>query len=323
MRFFNHAMRRFDGETNVLWMDLQQNTQQAVLSAAQAGNAPGLTSSQEIEAAVSYASEALGGNLHLYWAFAEEFDGSRAPWVTYTPVEIDADKVTTLTAFDASGQSHKVTEEIAQSRPVIVITQNERTNEKGNVLPTNIEPTPPPPGGGGGGGGDDTIGDDYDDYPGFMALDWIRMYDPYEGWPNGGPEFHMTITRYDAAQERTVQVQGVRLWDQYDIDRDDCDGRKIILNKVIRDWHPEDYPSYSIQWIERDSDSSDWLYKYWIYDVPFELPAWADGTLEIVNHFIRKDSKDDILEHAVTNADDSPKYYGTGAPDFQLTLIEE
>ncbi len=165
MQFFRAAMGRFDGETNVLWMDLQPSTEQAVVSAAQAGNALELSSMREVETAVSHASEALNGNLHLYWAFAENFDGSQAPWVTYTPVDLDADKVTEIVAYDASGDSHVVNGEIARERPLIVLAANERTDASGKVLggdqsggpginricapnedpPGCQEPPPPPP----------------------------------------------------------------------------------------------------------------------------------------------------------------------------------
>jgi hypothetical protein len=333
---YGRAMEKFDGETNVLWSHLESPEQgksapggkswnTLIKDALPPGKARGMA--HKLENTIDRAGRLLGGSVHLYWALAENFDGSEAPLVTFTPVGVDADEIDEIVAFDADGNEHVVDEESIKTQPVVVLTSNERVGDEGassgsnDTVETNYVTDPcedmdcdTNKGGG-------TIGDDYHQYPGHMALDYIRMYDAYEGWPNGGPEFHMTLTQYDADVESPASLGGVRLWPQYDIDRSDCDGDKIYLNKVIGDWNPENYPSYSIQWVERDSD--DWLYKYWIYDVPFDLPAWAEAPKAIVDHFIKKGSGDDMLEHAVTNHTDSPKYYGTGAPDFKLTLIPE
>ncbi len=205
MRFFKAAMEEFDGETNVLWMNLAVRTQQSVLTAAQAGAAPSLSSMQEIETTVHQASNLLGGKLHLYWAFAEDFNGSRAPLVTFTPMGVDSDHITDIAAFDAEGNVHVVNEQIAEQRPVVVLTANERTDAEGNVLPVYIEPNDilPPPccggGGGGGGGGDDDPPDVVTpDLPPRENGDTETMffakanYCP-EGWPNADCEHYFTV----------------------------------------------------------------------------------------------------------------------------------
>lgn len=156
--------------------------------------------------------------------------------------------------------------------------------------------------------------------PGYMRLNWIRMYDPYEGWPNGGPEFHATFTYYNAETEQTAQKLGLRLEDEFNISREDCDGDQIPLNKVLFYWDTEDHPTYSIQWLEYDGGDYQNLP---VNDVEFELPWWADAAVAIVDYVLNIQSGDDVLEQAEVDADvPDPKYLGTGAPDFEIEVID-
>jgi hypothetical protein len=83
----------------------------------------------------------------------------------------------------------------------------------------------------------------------------------------------------------------------------------------------DDFPTLNIQWVEEDSD--DTLYRYWISDITFQLPSWADVTYKTIDYFIQQDQDDDQMNYATMDDDDDPKYYGTGDPDFHMTRISD
>jgi hypothetical protein len=340
------AMEKFDGETNVLWHQLNQMSEAGVPAVMQqaAQRASGkpwtgrllqentgalgstLGQAHKLDAAIDRAGRLLGGPLHLYWPHAEKFDGSQAPLVTFTPAGIDADEIDGIEAFDAEGDLHVVDEQTTKERPVIVLSNNERVErgEQHTMSTKNCDPgTAIDCGGdGGGSGGDDAlVGDDYSNYPGHLALDWVRFYDPHEGWPNGGPEFYAYFANYNADTEEALgdyQVVGLK---NIGIDRGDCDGRKLTIEKVMFPRDEDDFPTLNIQWVEEDSD--DTLYRYWISDITFQLPSWADVTYKTIDYFIQQDQDDDQMNYATMDDDDDPKYYGTGDPDFHMTRISD
>lgn len=339
------VMEKFDGETNVLWQQLNQSSTAGIPSimqqAAQRANGKpwtgrllqegegvlgnALGQANKLDAAIDRAGRVLGGPLHLYWPHAEKFDGSQAPLVTFTPATIDADEINGIEAFDAEGNLHIVDEQTTKERPVIVLSNNERVErgEQHTVGTKSCDPNAIDCGGGGGGsGGDDAlVGDDYSSYPGHLALDWVRFYDPHEGWPNGGPEFYAYFANYDAQTgEATGKYQVVSL-KNIGIDRGDCDGRVLTIEKVMFPRDEDDFPTLNIQWVEEDSD--DTLYKYWISDITFQLPSWADAAYKTIDYFIQQDQDDDQMNYATMDYDDDPKYYGTGDPDFHMTRISD
>ena len=339
-------MEKFDGETNVLWQQLNQmhgaDVPAVMQQAAQRANGKpwtgqllqedtgafgsALGQAEKLEAAIDQIGRTLGGPVHIYWPNAENVDASQAPLVTFTPAGIDADQIRGIEAFDATGNLHIVNEQTTKRRPVIVLSNNERVRNR-EQLKVNTKNCDPGiafdcgDGGSGGTGGGALVGDNYSNYPGHLALDWVRFYDPHEGWPNGGPEFYAYFANYDAETGEATGKYQVTTLKNLGIDRGDCDGRKLTIEKVMFPRDEDDFPTLNVQWVEEDSDDD--LYQYWIDDIPFELPTWANGAYEIVDYYIEQDEDDDQMNYATMDYDDDPKYYGTGDPDFHMTRISD
>jgi hypothetical protein len=347
------VMEKFDGETNVLWKQLNQMSEAGVPSvmqqAAQRANGKpwtgqllregqgtlesALGQANKLDAAIDRAGRVLGGPVHLYWPNAEKFDGNRAPLVTFTPASIDADEIDGIEAFDAAGNLHVVDEQTTKERSVIVLSNNERVDEEKMTIRAKSqdeedtgdgggsEDDGPGDGGGGGGGSDALVGDDYSSYPGHLALDWVRFYDPHEGWPNGGPEFYAYFANYNAetgeaiGQYQTTNLKGLG------IDRSDCDGRKLTIEKTLFPWDGDPFPTLNVQWMEQDQN--DITNRFWISNIPFELPSWAEVPYKIVDYYIDEDKDDDLMAYGTMDFDDTVKYYGTADPDFYMTRIDE
>lgn len=109
---YSRAMERFDGETNVLWSQLAnpkegksapdgKSWNTLVKDALPPGNGRGMA--QKMANTIDRAGELLGGPVHLYWAFAEDFEASklRAPLVTFTPLGVDPERTPERVAYDA------------------------------------------------------------------------------------------------------------------------------------------------------------------------------------------------------------------------------
>ncbi len=130
-------MKRFDGETNVLWAQLNRiqgfTLNDSVLELARQMGMDELRTRNDIDNIVQEATSRFGSPLHLYWAFGENFDGQISPLVTFTPLGVQQDQDIDLIAYDGKGKSHVVNKAVAMERPVVVITWNERTDSQGNL----------------------------------------------------------------------------------------------------------------------------------------------------------------------------------------------
>jgi hypothetical protein len=129
------CMEKFDGETNVLWQQLDADTRypwadKVILKARNLGAA---ASKAGLYRAMSRVGEIFRGNVHIYWHNAEEWDGQTTPVVAYTPLDDQLGKRVSAPGFDARGTALVITEDVMKKRPVLVITRNERTDASGKV----------------------------------------------------------------------------------------------------------------------------------------------------------------------------------------------
>jgi hypothetical protein len=79
-------------------------------------------------------------NLQLFMPFYPAWDGQSAPLVAYLPQEIDDNKITEFTAFDAARHSIVIPVERAHEYQYIIVGANERTDENGELLADIVFP---------------------------------------------------------------------------------------------------------------------------------------------------------------------------------------
>ncbi len=143
---------RFDGDTNVLYETLISGQAQNPLRQALAGAYLQRELSSQSETQSSAALDQLATNIpHLQVAVPTLFDAWDAehytPLVGYVPVGVDDNAITSIRAFDAEGNVHLLDAHALPDKPVILLSQNERTDETGELRPEFIpvpEDSPPP-----------------------------------------------------------------------------------------------------------------------------------------------------------------------------------
>jgi hypothetical protein len=126
--------KRFDGDTNILYKTLTATSELQ----AQGGG----TNIRQSLASLQPGGSSLEGLVkvipRLQVAMPAGFDTwnaeSEIPLVGFVPVDTDDKTIQTIKAFDAEGNEHVLNARTLPSKPVILLSQNERTDAKGNVL---------------------------------------------------------------------------------------------------------------------------------------------------------------------------------------------
>lgn len=129
---------RFDGDTNALWKTL----------ANESGVRGALSVSYSKEEAVSTrdAQEAIDdlvSNIpRLQVAVPANFESwdpaAFTPLVAYMPAGVDDTTLKTVTAYDSAGNATELDAQVPPKVPVIVLGQNERTDDEGQLLQTQV-----------------------------------------------------------------------------------------------------------------------------------------------------------------------------------------
>lgn len=152
---YKRASERFDGQSNVLWKNLDADkTAPAVMKSlsggeniwtstletslrSESGKAQNATfkSGKSMSAVRSRLESIFNAPIHFFWMQSESWDKKTAPLVAFIRVDTDPKQQKTLTAFDAEGNSYTVDKEIAKTRPVVLINFNERADIAGNLKP--------------------------------------------------------------------------------------------------------------------------------------------------------------------------------------------
>jgi hypothetical protein len=311
------ALERFDGDTEVLWSALNNNSSINARAAqsnarnwsalvAQKADKSVFASSEAVSAAVNRASKAYNANVHLFWFNAEKWDKTTTPIVAFVPVGCDPEKENIiLSGYDAKGKKYAVDKEFALKNPVIVINANERTDASGQVL------------------------DAYNQAKLAQAakerqatlnsstnlkLIWTSFSgQSNEGWFNGNPEFWVSIHSVNAQNPGAESFQ----WGSWEcgVDWWRCDGQQIYWDGWwIRQatWNQSLYRTFVFKWMERDPGIN------WEFSVSGSYKV-DNGSVTVTGKVSGKD-EDDNLGIATVNFDDpvGSRTYYTGMPSFQL-----
>ena len=151
-RIYAKCMEKFDGETNVLWQQLESDGDvrskggwsKKIDDLVSKGHKNTVVKGVgNVDAAVKKFEKIFNAPIHLFWAFPANWDKKTTPLVAFVPMDGDPEKRKSVPAFDAKGNrieidSHDPT--FAKQHPVIVITFNERTLADGSKKPGLIIP---------------------------------------------------------------------------------------------------------------------------------------------------------------------------------------
>lgn len=130
--------KRFDGDTNALWKSLATRTNVRSALAGTLSRERSITSANALKQI-----DTLAGRIPRFQiAVPKTFDAwdpaTFTPLVGYVPEGIDDETLTTITAYDATGQAHALDAQVTPKRPVIILGVNERTDDSGALLPDII-----------------------------------------------------------------------------------------------------------------------------------------------------------------------------------------
>ena len=121
--------KRFDGDTNVLWSSLVEDSSFNGMVAT----APGQTS-QETEKLVTTLTQKFPRlQIAVPRTFGTWKPGEYVPLVTFVPEGVDDMRLKTVTAYNSKGQTVLLDAWATPKRPVIVLSLNERTDDYGNL----------------------------------------------------------------------------------------------------------------------------------------------------------------------------------------------
>jgi hypothetical protein len=127
---------KFDGDTNVLYKTLMASSHSQVIRQSLANSQEGLSSQATLDALATSIPR-------LQLAMPAHFDSWNAktymPLVGYVPAGIDDQALKEIKAFDAEGNLHVLDAQVLPDQPVLLLSQNERSDETGKVLSAFLE----------------------------------------------------------------------------------------------------------------------------------------------------------------------------------------
>jgi hypothetical protein len=147
-RIYAKCMEKFDGETNVLWQQLESDgdvrskggwnkrIDDHLNNGRKNATVKGIGS---VDAAIKKFEKLVNAPLHLFWMYPSQWDKKTTPLIAFLPFDADPKTRQSIPAFDAKGNRFELDRrgELAKKRPVIVLTLNERT-ELGGKLRSNL-----------------------------------------------------------------------------------------------------------------------------------------------------------------------------------------
>lgn len=315
------VMVKFDGDTEILWtaLNADQTMTNTLRSAgvsdngqwtnavAQNGTSFGINSGEEITTLLQKSKQQYFANVHLYWHRAETWDKTSTPLVTYIPtgIDLEKEKIYTLTAYDADGNMYEVDAETAKKHPVIVIGPNERTNMDGSLVEglalTNtqrlIEKNSAKL-----------------NSATTLSLEWLSMQSSwadelFEGWFWGQPEFYARLFSATSSSSAAFELGYWSFAGQ--IEGWQCDGRVLGgwtggRAKSLY-WDTNVYRTIVLRWFEHDPGSSMQMTSVHSYQT-------APGATSNLTASFWLTHSTDILDAMTINADSPTRYFGSGNP---------
>jgi hypothetical protein len=126
--------KRFDGDANVLYKNLTATSQLK----AQRGSTDIRQSLVALQTENTSLDQLVRSIPRLQVAMPAGFDtwdaSSEVPLVGFVPVDADDKTIKEIKAFDAQGNTHVLDARALPSKPVLLLSQNERTDSEGNLL---------------------------------------------------------------------------------------------------------------------------------------------------------------------------------------------
>jgi hypothetical protein len=126
--------KRFDGDSNALYKTLTATSELQ----AQSGGTDIRQSLASLQRGGPSLEQLVQSIPRLQVAMPAGFDSwdvkAEIPLVGFVPVDADDKTIQTIKAFDAEGNEHLIDARTAPSNPVLLLSQNERTDSEGNVL---------------------------------------------------------------------------------------------------------------------------------------------------------------------------------------------
>jgi len=141
-RIYAKCMEKFDGETNVLWQQLESDGDvrskggwnKRIDDLVSKGRKNTIVKGAgNVDAAVKKFEKIFNAPIHLFWAFPANWDRKTTPIVAFVPMDGDPEKRASIPAFDAKGNRYELGRDgaTAKQRPILIITFNERTKLSG------------------------------------------------------------------------------------------------------------------------------------------------------------------------------------------------
>jgi hypothetical protein len=143
-RIYEKSMEKFDGVTNVLWMQLEDDSKLKLSGGwnkridAELGkgrkNAV-VKGIGNIDAAIKKFEKTVGAPLHLFWMYPSQWDKKTTPLVAFLPFDQNPNTRTSIPVFDSKGNRFELDRNctLAKQRPVIILNYNERTKINGET----------------------------------------------------------------------------------------------------------------------------------------------------------------------------------------------
>lgn len=135
--------KRFDGDTEALWSSLAEGSSlnADVAAAANRGQVLKRVTAEQVATTARSLPQ-------LQIAVPEKFDSwdpaTYTPLVAFVPEGVNDLALTTITAYDADGNTVLLDAQVAPENPVIVLGLNERTDKNGELLYQDTSPDPQP-----------------------------------------------------------------------------------------------------------------------------------------------------------------------------------
>ena len=143
-RIYAKCLEKFDGETNVLWQQLEadndlrakggwsKKVDDLVGKGRKSATVKGIGS---VDAAIKKFEKIVNAPLHLFWMYPSQWDRKTTPLVAFVPFDVDPKTRQSIPAFDSKGNRFELDRkgELAKKRPVIVVAVNERTERDGTL----------------------------------------------------------------------------------------------------------------------------------------------------------------------------------------------
>ena len=257
-----------------------------------------------------YLRDLSSSDLQIYWPYAEAWDGSSAPVVTFDPC-YDSDS---NMGYEIGGGEILVTEEVARKRPVWVINRNSDAGYTSLELLRREDPS------WGSGGGEVIVRPRASASSDIRSLviKSLRVARQYDSWFAGGAEFFFkcgSVENFTASTEAELRLYKPTITDFMIVVQRSQVGQDIPLNALLVSEWTKDLKSCAFMIAEDDGGSiTSWKcsavvkYNSKSYGFELELPLRT---------------RDDIVWRGQLTRSYVEKYSGAPVSFGEMTLVLE